>query len=623
MSSGGHGTASARQQRPQSARLQGSSFRAAGAAACMLAAGLAWYVSRSSSVTGPRGLSKKVQQGQQTPAPAPSVAARLAPSPVVLTVGSRIDVLSPSGARRTCTILDADDKALQIHYEGFATDFDEWIARESPRIVRASRAVSGAAATGAAEPARIAPGVKVWVLSSTGKARLCSVVKAEATRIRVHYEGFKGEYDEWVELESPRILHGLPTTSTQPQRPWGGYAVGEELWVLSTAGMLSRKGKVVAVTGDKIQLQFDEPVEQSSPNGHSGQPPAAQPPLAPVQPAQPALPPPAGAPHPPTTAQPTPNSEFGAVHNGTTNWINSPTGVRRHATVVDTSPTLIKVHYTGFTTEFDEWVNPASSRFQGPAPSNVPAPAPPAITTPTPRHTFSVGQTVTALSPTGISRKGTVVAIAEDKVQLHYTGLSADHDEWLDAKSDRIVRQGGSITAAAPPVPEGGPPPLATTSAVATVYHSGDAITVQSPSGSWRSTTVLAAEPTRVKVHYNGFDSAYDEWVPIGPRIHSLSQPGSAPPPAPPSVALPPPPSVALPPPAAVAPPAVPAGPLPTYTVGQSVEVMSSTDQRRSTKVVQVEPGRIKVHYEGFDPWYDEWIDLGSPRLLGPAAPAK
>eukprot|EP01062_Namystynia_karyoxenos_P034575 TRINITY_DN2533_c0_g1_i3.p1 TRINITY_DN2533_c0_g1~~TRINITY_DN2533_c0_g1_i3.p1 ORF type:complete len:507 (+),score=34.77 TRINITY_DN2533_c0_g1_i3:85-1521(+) len=478
MSSGGHGTASARQQRPQSARLQGSSFRAAGAAACMLAAGLAWYVSRSSSVTGPRGLSKKVQRKPQA-----------------------------------ASLREAAGEA--------------------------SRALTTGLVAAPQQPATSAP-------------------------------------------TAPKQSSAAPAAQPRSMPP-------------PTAALLaaSQRPTPAALT--------------ASPSSGTAKPSATLQPSA--------------------ALQPTPNSKFGPVRNGTAVWVNGPTGARRHAVVVDTSAARVKVHYSGFSTDFDEWMESAGRRFQGPAPDTAPDPVMDKYTLPSSRHGFKVGDLVAVFSASGVPRNGTVAATTADKVMLHYPGFSPDHGEWIDATSDHLKRgrAGAPLAPSAKLNHSRQQHPGAESSKH--LHRPGDIVQVQSPSGSWRSTTVLAAEPTRVKVHYNGFDSAYDEWVPIGPRIHSLSQPGSAPPPAPPSVALPPPPSVALPPPAgspsAVAPPAVPAGPLPTYTVGQSVEVMSSTDQRRSTKVVQVEPGRIKVHYEGFDPWYDEWIDLGSPRLLGPAAPAK
>lgn len=47
-----------------------------------------------------------------------------------------------------------------------------------------------------------------------------------------------------------------------------------------------------------------------------------------------------------------------------------------------------------------------------------------------------------------------------------------------------------------------------------------------------------------------------------------------------------------------------------------SLLVMSPTRQKMPCVVVEQEPTRVKVRYDGFGPTYDEWLSLDSPRIL-------
>lgn len=44
-------------------------------------------------------------------------------------------------------------------------------------------------------------------MSKSGVKRRCTVVSTEdATKVKVHYAGFKERYDEWIETASPRVV---------------------------------------------------------------------------------------------------------------------------------------------------------------------------------------------------------------------------------------------------------------------------------------------------------------------------------------------------------------------------------------------------------------------------------
>ena len=45
-------------------------------------------------------------------------------------------------------------------------------------------------------------GATISVLSRTGNWRECSVVASDATRVRIHYNGYSSTHDEWISRDS-------------------------------------------------------------------------------------------------------------------------------------------------------------------------------------------------------------------------------------------------------------------------------------------------------------------------------------------------------------------------------------------------------------------------------------
>jgi len=50
-------------------------------------------------------------------------------------------------------------------------------------------------------------------------------------------------------------------------------------------------------------------------------------------------------------------------------------------------------------------------------------------------------------------------------------------------------------------------------------------------------------------------------------------------------------------------------------SVGQQVKVKSTSGQWRDTTIVESKDGRVRVHYDGFDSKYDEWLKTDSERV--------
>lgn len=48
-------------------------------------------------------------------------------------------------------------------------------------------------------------GARVMVLSPTGSTRDCVVLEVNVDKVKVHYEGFDGKFDEWIDVNSDRI----------------------------------------------------------------------------------------------------------------------------------------------------------------------------------------------------------------------------------------------------------------------------------------------------------------------------------------------------------------------------------------------------------------------------------
>jgi len=53
-------------------------------------------------------------------------------------VGQQVSIIAPSGKIRTATVIESTADQLKIHFDGFVDRFDEWLPRNSERIVKAT-----------------------------------------------------------------------------------------------------------------------------------------------------------------------------------------------------------------------------------------------------------------------------------------------------------------------------------------------------------------------------------------------------------------------------------------------------------------------------------------------------
>ncbi len=89
----------------------------------------------------------------------------------------------------------------------------------------------------------------------------------------------------------------------------------------------------------------------------------------------------------------------------------------------------------------------------------------------------------------------TVKKVKGDECYIHYTGYGNNWDEWVGP--DRIKVSGAEASAAPS---KGGS------------YSVGDAVDVNWK-GSWYPARVISTGKNKWKIHYDGYDSSWDEWV--------------------------------------------------------------------------------------------------------------
>eukprot|EP01062_Namystynia_karyoxenos_P037916 TRINITY_DN27587_c0_g1_i10.p1 TRINITY_DN27587_c0_g1~~TRINITY_DN27587_c0_g1_i10.p1 ORF type:complete len:682 (+),score=116.76 TRINITY_DN27587_c0_g1_i10:77-2047(+) len=447
-----------------------------------------------------------------------------------LVAGQAVTVLSKSGAKRQCTVLQAEPGRVLVHYNGFLAKYDEWLPRDSSRIVQAETAVgagTAAQAPAAAPPApapaagvQPTPGTSVRVLSKSGLQRTCTVVAVKPGEVQVHYNGFSNSYDEWIPLSSPRYqgVIGPTPAGAVPPAP--------------------------------------APVVPAAPLPAAGSGPPAAPPVVP--PALPGAIPPAA----PVAAPPAAPAAADVYTVGAKIHVLSKSGVKRICTVIAADATRVQVHYEGFTSAYDEWLERTSTRLQGAAADTPAAPPTPAAAVPVPSTpaaqpsqalvppspagtsvTYAVGNAVYVLSKRGNKRLCRVVGVDTigKRLQVHFEGFAAQYDEWIDFGSNRLLGKADGSPAAAAPAPVPAPVPAVAAPAAPGVApppvpRIGQEITVVSLKGVKRKCTVVDVEGGRIKVHYIGFRDKYDEWVElsspryVGPEGSTpAAQPASAP----------------------------------------------------------------------------------------------
>lgn len=180
----------------------------------------------------------------------------------------------------------------------------------------------------------------------------------------------------------------------------------------------------------------------------------------------------------------------------------------------------------------------------------------------------------------------TVVAEVDgDRVKSHYDGSGEFQDECMPENPTLINPKEVDI-----PFAE-----VASRDDVGDQFDSvGAKITVASGQGYPLPCTVVEVEEDRVKVHYDGFGSFRDEWLPKSSTRIQSNETGT-------------PQTDGVRDDVAVQ--------VDFAFVGAQVSVMSGKGYPLPATVVGVEGNKVKIHYDGFGDFRDEWLPTGSERI--------
>jgi hypothetical protein len=86
-------------------------------------------------------------------------------------------------------------------------------------------------------------------------------------------------------------------------------------------------------------------------------------------------------------------------------------------------------------------------------------------------------------------------------VKVHFTGWSTKYDEWIDVHSDRIIKQWV----------RGNP------------FQRNQRLDVKDEKNKWLEAHILEVVPgDYIKIHYKGWSSKFDEYIPISQVSHNL-----------------------------------------------------------------------------------------------------
>jgi uncharacterized protein with FMN-binding domain len=142
-----------------------------------------------------------------------------------------------------------------------------------------------------------------------------------------------------------------------------------------------------------------------------------------------------------------------------------------------------------------------------------------------------------------------ILEVKDGKYKIHYDGYADSWDEWVTT---------ARIKGAAPAARSGG------------AYKAGDALEVEWK-GKWYPAKILEVKDGKYKIHYDGYESSWDEWVTTA-RMR-----GGA-----------------------------------TWKVGDPLQVQWK-GQWYPASIIEVKDGKYKIHYDGYDASWDEWI--GTDRM--------
>jgi hypothetical protein len=123
------------------------------------------------------------------------------------------------------------------------------------------------------------------------------------------------------------------------------------------------------------------------------------------------------------------------------------------------------------------------------------------LTAPQLQKPAMVGSAVEMYGVDGKWYKATVRVIKGEEYRLHFEGYDATNDRWLKREQFRTVS----------PV-AGNPPPLGKAQTSSTAPTVGSKVEILW-GGTWYKGSVVEEKGEQYKVHYDGWDSSWDEWV--------------------------------------------------------------------------------------------------------------
>ena len=201
----------------------------------------------------------------------------------------------------------------------------------------------------------------------------------------------------------------------------------------------------------------------------------------------------------------------------------------------------------------------------------APAPRPDSSAGAQPSRVWQVGEYAEVLDG-GVWRKSKILQTRENEYRIHYEGWADTWDEWV--KPDRIRPLPEQDQAAAQPAPE----PAAAPAPKTGPWKQGDSIEVLDHS-VWRESKVLKVRGDEYFIHYEGWNSSWDEWVKPD-RTRPLPAPVGGP-----------------------------------WKQGDTIEVLDHSVWRES-KVLKVRGDEYFIHYEGWNSNWDEWVKPHRTRPL-------
>jgi hypothetical protein len=147
-------------------------------------------------------------------------------------------------------------------------------------------------------------------------------------------------------------------------------------------------------------------------------------------------------------------------------------------------------------------------------------------------------------------------------------------------------------------------------------YVVGDLIDCRDNKNKWYESTVKEVKTTEVLIHFNGWASKYDEWIPIESEriapVHShskaaLKKSAFA---VPKISVLQEVQSIVVAPPQKVIPKVAI-----NHVVGGKIDVLDQMNMWFPATIREVRETEVFVHFDGFPEKWDEWIPIGSDRI--------